>query len=78
MACWIIHRKSIRKAVQSNPPALHLSVENNLEPDLSWLKAKLGLDDQRICKLVKRLQQALNFKNLNKKLEPKLVGIVVA
>jgi hypothetical protein len=78
MACWIIHRKSISEAVQSNPPVLHLSVDGNLEPNLSWLKAKLDLDDQSICKLVKRLQRALNFRNLEGNLEPKLVDIVVA
>ena len=75
MTSLIIYRKSLSKVVQSNPPVLHLSIEYNLEADfLSWLKAKLDFDDQGISAswLVKRLQQVLNFKNLEENLEPKL------
>ena len=61
-------------ASNTQPSVLNYSVEQNLEPTLAWLKAKLELDNEGVCKLAKRLPQVLCL-NIKENLGPKLVWI---
>jgi hypothetical protein len=51
-----------------------LNIEENLEPKLAWLKARLELDDKGVCKLVKTLPGVFSF-NIEANLEPKLAWL---
>jgi hypothetical protein len=53
------------------PSVLSFSIENNLEPKLSWLQDRLSLDDESLRKLVRRLPSVLSF-SIENNLDPKL------
>jgi hypothetical protein len=48
-----------------------LSIDDNLEPKLAWLKKRLDLDDKGVGKLVKTMPQLLGL-NADGNIEPKL------
>jgi hypothetical protein len=53
------------------PGVLGLSIEDNLEPKLSWLQERLSLDDKSISKLVRKLPTVLGM-SIEDNLVPKL------
>ena len=56
------------------PPILGLSIEENLDPKLAWLKARLELDDEGVSKLVKRLPAVFNY-SIEQNIEPRLAWL---
>jgi hypothetical protein len=45
--------EAIGKLVKELPQVFRSSVDENLEPKLAWLEARLDLDDEGVGKLVK-------------------------
>jgi hypothetical protein len=70
----VLDDDSLSKLVQKCPSVLGMSIDNNLEPKLAWLKARLKLDDEGIYKLVKAQLQVLSY-SIDDNLEPTLVWL---
>ena len=61
--------KRLSKLVQSKPQVFGYSIEDNLEPKLSWLQERLELDCKSLSKLVQAMPPVLGY-NVEDNLEP--------
>jgi hypothetical protein len=69
-----LDEKSLSKLVQAKPQVLGYSVEENMEPKLTWLQMRLAFDDKSLSKLVKSFPSVFSL-SMEASLEPKLTWI---
>ena len=65
--------KALSKLIQKLPSVLGYSIEENLEPKLSWLKEGLGMDDKALSKLIQTLPAVLSC-SIEETLNPSSYG----
>jgi mTERF domain-containing protein len=65
---------SLSKLLKTSPTILHYSIEESLEPKLTWLQERLQLDSKILSKLVKKLPGVLGY-SIEENLKPKLAWL---
>jgi len=70
MKQWQAQFPDVKKVVNRQPGVFCLSIEENLEPKMRWLKKDLGFTEEEAAKMVKKCP-TLFCLSIQKNLEPK-------